>query len=262
MLRNFSFLFTMLVVFSSLCYCQTVDDIINANLNASGTKAKMDSIKSLKIVLNEKNISKNNLITYKVYTTWFKIPDKFKLEYTMQGKKIHFGFDGISVWGKNEFASNPIAGESRFKKSDNKDDLNDLKEYILKFKNGILPASFGIKKDSSIVEFAGVVDIDNKKYNKIKISFENSRFINFIYIDALTNLQYKFEVIDSDRPDYYKSENIISEYQKSDGIFVPKKVIYKFNGEITKESTFQVVNLNLKITDEFFNMPKDKESDD
>jgi outer membrane lipoprotein-sorting protein len=259
MLKKFSLLLVIIVTFSFRSNSQTVDEIIEANLKASGTKEKMDSIKSLKIVLNEKSIDDYNSITFRVYTKWFKAPDKFKSEYLRKGKKIYFGTDGNIIWGKNEFASNPIAGESRFNKTDNKNDLIELKAEIKKFPNGILPAAYSLNKDSSKLEFLGVVDIDNKKYNKIKITYEKSRYESFIYIDAITNLQYKFEVIDSDRPALSKGELIIAEYQKSDGIFVPRKVIYKINDEITNESIFQSIIVNAKIADEFFKMPKDSE---
>ena len=86
MFRNFSLLFVIMIAFSFSSFGQTIDEIMETNLKAHGTRAKIDSVKSWKIVMQEKNVADNNSVVNT--TIWFKKPDKFKTDITYQGKKI------------------------------------------------------------------------------------------------------------------------------------------------------------------------------
>jgi outer membrane lipoprotein-sorting protein len=249
MFRKFCLLFTIIIAFTLSSFSQTVDEIIEANLKASGTRAKIDSVKSWKIVMQVKNISDNNSITNQIM--WYKKPDKFKMDITTQGKKIIFGTDGIDFWGKNE-----MSGDTKFEKKP-ESNKEKAKEQMQQFVNMLWPSSYTFKKDSLVVVSMGVVDIDNKKCTKLKVTDPKSKSEQFIYIDAITNLEYKGENDFFQQAKTYKIEQIISEFQKSDGIIIPRKIVVKVNGVVDNEIVFQNVTVNAKIADEFFKMPED-----
>jgi outer membrane lipoprotein-sorting protein len=252
MLRKFSLLLTIIVAFSLNCFGQTVDEIMEANLKASGSRAKIDSVKSWKIVTQIKNVTDNNSMVSR--TIWYKLPDKFKIEITIKGKKIILGTDGNIFWGKNE-----LAGNTKFEKIPDSD-KEQIKEQLQVFTNLLWPSSYSYKKDSLEVEFMGVVDVDStKKCSKIKFTDPKSKTVQYIYIDAITKLEYKGESEVVEQGQTYKLEQIIAEYQKSEGIYVPRKTVKKVNGVVQSESVYQTVTVNAKIADEFFKMPADVE---
>jgi outer membrane lipoprotein-sorting protein len=249
MLRRFSILFAIMIAFCYSSFSQTVDEILEANLKASGTRAKIDSVKSWKIVMQIKNVADNNSITNQ--TMWFKKPDKFKMDITIQGKKISFGTDGETYWGKNE-----LAGKTKYEKMP-ESNKEKAKEQMKQFINLLWPSSYTLKNDSFVVESMGVVDIDSRKCTKLKVTDPNTKTDQFLFIDAITNLEYKGENELSQQGKTYKIEQINSEYQKSDGIIVPRKIVVKVNGIVDNETVYQNVTVNAKIADEFFKMPAD-----
>jgi hypothetical protein len=247
----------MLITFPFNSFSQTVDEIIEANLKATGGRERMDSVKSWKIVRMDKNISNVNFITNSVITLWYKAPCKFREETTIKGKKMYFGNDCEILWGKNELDENSIAGTPKFRKINNSNN-EDVQKYYKYFKDLIWPYTYNMNKDSLVAEYIGDVDIDGKKCFKIKITYTISHNEYFIFIDKITNLQYKSEYEFTIGAQHIKMESIIAEYQKIEGFYIPRKVIYKENEVIHNEYIFQTVILNPKIADEFFKMPENK----
>jgi outer membrane lipoprotein-sorting protein len=250
--RNICLLFIVLFVFSLSSYSQSVNEIIEANLKASGTREKMASVKSWEVVLQEKNVADNNVPVTTMLS--YKAPDKFKTDITYQGKKIIFGTDGNDFWGKNE-----MAGKTKFEKIPDANKAK-AKEQMMATIDMLWPATYAFKKDSIISELIGVVDVDGKKCNKIKAIDPKTKTDRVLYIDAITNLLYKVEGEVANQNKTNKYEQVFAEYQKSDGIFVPKKIVVKVDGILQSESIYQTITINKNIPDEDFKIPENKES--
>lgn len=250
MLRKFCLYFAIIIAFSFSAYCQTLDEVIEANLKATGTKAKLDSVKSWKAVIQIKNVADNNSMMNR--TIWYKLPNKFRMEVTIKGKKITVGTDGEIFWGKNEYA--PSAKFEKFPDSDKE----QLKEQLKQFIDILWPTTYTLKKDSMLAETMGVVDVDStKKCVKIKLTDPKTKSIQYLFIDAITHLEYKGESEGVEEGQTFKVEQTVTEYQKSEGIIVPRKIVVKVNGAVRAEQLFQTVTVNAKIADEFFKMPAD-----
>ena len=226
------FMFFALITLSSN-YSQTVNDIIKKHFQA----VNQDQFTNLKsIVITSEMILPGGKAPAKTY---FKFPDKIRIEVTESGKTSVTAFDGKTAWRLSPDENNGKAYILDKESTDEDKLMSVLDGYF-----------FCYKQRSNNVSLMGTEKLLGKQNYKIKCktSPEDS---TYVYIDTNTFLISKIQKPVKDQ----SNETYLSDYRKiSNNMIFP----FTFNISTPHSRTFQLVKdikVNVKLNDSFFTMP-------
>ncbi len=227
----------MMIAITATTYSQNCD-ILEQVVKASGGREKLNSVKSTYAEIKTKVVQGQEMEM--MMKMWTKGDNKFYMEQDIMGMTMKIGIDGNKGW-----MVNPMAGGTQDLPADQ---LGAIKNQNKR------SAGFGLfsdwKEQGYKCEDLGVVDIDEKKCTKVKVTEKDNSVVTY-YIDVITNLIHKFESSEQGMniAVYFK------QYQKKDGMFYPKKMETHVNGSLAATMDFIKFETNIDIDDAKFKKP-------
>ncbi len=228
----------ILVAFTTASYSQNCG-ILDQVVKASGGKEKFDGVKSS--YLEMKNTMYQGGQTMAIdMKIWTKDNSKFYAEQTVMGMNIKMAIEGDKGW-----MVNPMAGGVQ---DIPKEQFNMIKDQLKQSSNFDFFSNW--KNLGYVCEELGIVDVDDKKCNKVKVT-DDKKDVSTFYIDAITNLIYKIES-KTEGTDVYV---IIKQYGKKDGLYYPKFMETYASGSLLSKMEITNISYNIPIDDAKFKKP-------
>ncbi|MGH9704105.1 MAG: hypothetical protein ACRD4K_12090, partial [Candidatus Acidiferrales bacterium] len=154
---------------------QTVDEIITKNVAARGGSEKIKALKSVRIT-GRVEVAPGMEAPF---TIEMKRPERFRMDFTIQGLTAMQAYDGKSGWQVMPFNGNknaePLSPEDTKDAQENADFDGPLMDY---------------KGKGNQVELLGKEEVDGAPTYKLKISMKNGDVIQE-FIDTESNLEVK-----------------------------------------------------------------------
>ena len=225
-----------LFVSLNFIYPQTVNEIIKKHFKAVNqdqfTTLKTIVIKSVLILPSGRAPA----------TTYFKSPDKIRIEVTENGKKSITAFDGKTAW---RLVPDEYGGKAYklVKESEDEDKLMSILDGYF----------FCYKQRSNNVTLEGTEKMLGKNNYKIKCK-SSPGDSTYVYIDMKTYLISKIEKAVRNGT----NETYLSDYKKiSNNMIFP----FMFNIMTPNSRTFEVIksiSVDVNVKDDLFTMPEQK----
>lgn len=230
----FAFLFI-----ASTAGAQTVDEVINKNIEAKGGNAKLSAVKTLKIT------SSMDMMGMKLPIV-ITIVDKkaSRTDVTFQGMTQVMATDGETGW-----YINPFQGKTEPEKA-NEEMMKEAKE-----ERDITGPLFNYKEKGNKVELVGKEEMEGTDVFKLKVTRANGD-VSYQYIDASNYLLLKETSKQKFKDKEVESEILMSNYKMVDGInFAFTREIRQVGESTGQIMTVENVEVNPKIDDSIFKMP-------
>lgn len=225
----------ILLIFSSLAIMsQTVDEILDKSIEASGGAKAFENIKTSYSVIKMEVMGMD--MKMKMY---YKAPNKSRVEQNVMGQEIVVVIDGEKGWMKNPMAGGvteiPIDQIEQVKKqnSTNNSTLWDLR-----------------KKEGVTIEKVGKVRLDGTSAYHLKVT-EKDGTVSNIYIDADTYLMSKLSM-PSEAGDI---EIKFLDYKNYDGFKMASRFTTEAMG-MEVIATLEEYKINVPVEESMFSKPE------
>ncbi len=219
---------------------QTLDEIIQKNIEARGGAENWSRVQTLKIEGTYTSFSAPT-----PFTIWRKRPDLYRFDSNRISKDLTICYDGQKAWWSNPLFGPKFAKPNRISTPDSMMVLRD------KMFDSVF---WDYQQKGHEIEFTGKEMVDGNEHFKLKVMLQDST-MEFWYIDCNTFLETKMEgkTYDFTRPVDLKA--YFNDYRKVEGILLPYFVEQEF---IERYRIFELENveINQAIDDTIFVMPK------
>lgn len=239
MIRKSFLTICLLGAFSIVAHAQTVDEIIQKNIEARGGYDKLKSVQSYRVT--GKSIFQGMEAPY---TLIQKRPNKMHLEISLQGQKMVQAYDGETAWWIVPFTGSTdpqVMPEQQAKSFINQADIDGhLVDY---------------KDKGHKVELVGKEKMEGTDVYKLKITLNNGDEMH-AYLDAEHFLELKYETKVEQQGNEVTVETYMSDYKQKYGLVIPHAMETRVGGNTVMQITVETVELNVKPEDALFEMPK------
>lgn len=246
-MKKFPVIGMVIVFLSVMGMAQTVDEIIAKNLEAKGGLDKITAIKSGKATGKIINSGMEMPITM-----WYVKPDKIKMEMTFSDKKMIFAYDGKIAWQISPFSGSTDPQEMTGDTADNmKENIENLNDPLIDY-----------EKKGHKVEFLGKDEMEGTEVLKLKLTLKSGKE-STLYIDAETFIELK-TVSMNKRSDGQEVtiENVLGDYKPVAGVMMAHSISIKMNGQDSGSITFDSMEPNIQLDENFFSMPPKTEKEE
>ncbi len=238
-LKTSVFLLTLLV--TSAAAAQTVDEIIQKYVEATGGYEKWKSIQSIKMTgtVQVQNIEMP-------FVRYGKRPNKFRLEATMQGQTMVQAYDGKTAWWIFPFMGSL---EPQIMPQEQAEEIilqADLEGPFIDY-----------KKKGHKIELLGKEDVEGTEAYKLKITYKNGTEV-YSYLDAEYFLEIRQVTRRRRRGREIEIVSNLGDYKKVGGVLLPHSMTVVTGPRVTSV-TVDSVEWNVDLKDDFFTMPKKNE---
>jgi len=213
----------------------TVDELLAKNLQARGGE-KLKNVKTRKVT---GHVSTQGVEMQ--MTVLAKRPNMMLQEMKMGDRRLVTAYDGSQAWGLN-----PMIG-------DTPQVLQGIQATLLKdqaFFDGPLALA---KSRNDTIEVAGKEDVEGAAAWKVSVTHEGR--VTSIYLDAQSGLERKVSTSVSDGGQNILIESVISDFQPTDGIMVPRKISTVVGGQQQATVIIDGVEFDVPVDDAQFRMP-------
>lgn len=214
---------------------QDVDDLVARNVQAKGGAEKLQAVLTMKQTAHVTSPGMTGTIT-----VYGKRPNLVRQEIEIAGQKIVNAFDGTTAWSINPFTG---AGQPVAVSGPQADDIKMQSDFDSPLVN--------YKAKGYELELVGLETVGARKAYHLKLTSKEHR-VQQIYLDAETNLEIKI-VGDSQMG---RVESELSNYREIQGLKLPFTMKTVSAGTVVSQITVDAVELNPKIDDAMFKMPK------
>lgn len=227
---------------SSLADAKKADEIIQKSLNATGGKERLEKLTTFSLTA-DMNIPSQGM-DIKI-NFWLKKPDKMRIvqEIPAMQMKIEAGTDGTTYWAVQPGSDTRTAVPDMA--------VGQVKGQLDGLKNILDSPLLNYKDNNFQISYVGLEDIDEKKCNVVNVIDNEGTNSNF-YFDAITNLIYCSKSTVSQGGEDFEVELKYREYQKVDGLFIPKRIEISQNKELQTKISLSDVKFNEAINDNDF----------
>ncbi|RLD28936.1 MAG: outer membrane lipoprotein-sorting protein [Bacteroidetes bacterium] len=227
---------------------QSVEEIIENYVENIGGQEAWSKITSMKVT----GVGKQQGIDYPFIASYMK-DGRTIIDVNLQGNSfIVEAFDGENAWSMNFQTQKAEALDSESSinyKNEAKDNLTD--------------AFFNYKAKGYSVELLGKEEWEGTECYKIKLTKtpvlvdgKEEENIDMYFFDTENYVPIAIEsVIMSGPAKGATSQTLISDYQEVNGLYVAFSRIEKFNGQVSLELVFNVVEFNVALDESIFKMP-------
>ena len=226
----------MLLVGGHVASAQTVEEIVDKNLQAKGGLTKMRAMQTVK---QTSRISMQGMDA--TLTMIGKRPNLMRQEILIQGQTVVMAFDGVAPWMVNPLLGSTSAVVVTGPQSEMIRDQSDFDGSPL----------VNYKEKGGRLELVGTEALETAKVFHLKLTNKNGQ-AQHIYIDTGTYLDAKMV---SESP-MGMVEQELMDYRDVEGIKVPFHIRVKNNGVIQTEIKVDKVEFNVKVDDVMFRVPK------
>jgi len=214
----------------------TVDELLAKNIESRGGAEKLRAINTRTV---SGTVSAQGMeMAMKVYS---KRPNLMLQEMQMGDKRMVTAYDGQRAWGVN-----PMMG-------DTPQELTGLQADLLKDQASFEGPLALARQRGDTMEIAGKEDVDGTSAWKLVITHEGRK--TSVYLDEKTALERKVSSTIDNNGTQLAIESVISDYQPTEGIQVPRKVRTLVGGQAQATVTIQSVEFNTPIDEAKFKMP-------
>jgi outer membrane lipoprotein-sorting protein len=238
---------TTLIMFLALSVSAFADskkaeDIIEKSLKAAGGKEKFENLTSMSLSA-EMNVPSQGM-DIKI-NFWLKKPNKMRIiqEIPAMAMTVEAGTDGEAYWAIQPGDSvKTVLPEMA---------LGQVKGQLEGLKSILDSPLLDYKTKNYKMDFVGLEEIDEKNCNVVSVIDADSNKTHF-YFDAITNLMYCSKTSGNMQGEEFEVELKYREYQKVDGLFMPKRIEISQNKEVQTKITINNVKLNEPLNDNDF----------
>lgn len=221
-------------------HAQTAEELIEKNLQATGGRAKIEGVKSVRMtgkMLAQQGIEVPMVIEYKE-------PDKMRTEVTVQGMTMVQAVDGKTGWVVAPFLGKkdpePMSADDLKQAEDQLDSLNLLTKY---------------KEKGHTIEYVGKQDLEGTPAYKLKLTRKNGD-VSYLYLDAESYLLVKIDGKTKIQGQDLESQTTLGDYKSVDGVLYPHSIESQVKSMPGKAVvTFSKIEVNPAFEDAHFAMP-------
>lgn len=242
-MKKFLLLGLILLIACALAPAQTVDEIIQKNLEAKGGIDKISAIKSGKATGKMLNQGMEM-----GFTMWFKKPDKIRMELSFSGKQMIFAYDGNVAWQISPFTGSTDPQEMTGEMAENiKENIETLNDPFIDY-----------EKKGHKIEFIGKDELEGTDVLKLKITLKSGKE-NTIFIDAETFIELKTASVRTmDNGQEISTETVHGDYKPVAGVMMAHSMGIVTNGQKSGEMIFELIEPNAELENDTFSMPPKK----
>ncbi len=214
---------------------QNVDDLVARNVQAKGGAERLQAVLTMKQTAHVTFQGMTGTIT-----VYGKRPNLVRQEIEMAGQKIVNAFDGTTAWSINPFTGSgqPVA-------------ITGPQANDIKMQSDFDSPLVNYKEKGYELELVGLETVGTRKAYHLKLTSKDHR-VQQLYLDGETNLEIKI-VGDSQMGPV---ENELSNYREIQGLKLPFAMKTVSAGTVVSQTTVDSVELNPRIDDAMFKMPK------
>lgn len=237
-MKNIIGSFLISLIFISVSFTQTVDEILAEHFAAIGQE---------KLLATNTFMTRGKIIQQQFeipFTSYHKRPIKFRSEAEFQGMKISSAYDGNIGW-----YANPMMGSSdpQPMTEEQIDQLKTQADYDGMFYN--------YKEKGYTVELMEKKTVDDIETYVLKLIRPNGDIITY-YIDAENYVLLKSESKIKMQGVETESETIFSNYKFVNEILIAHSMETKMNGQTAMQMVFDEITYDVDIPDSMFEMPE------
>ncbi len=214
---------------------QTVDDIIAKNLQAKGGADKLQAVQSMK---------QKSHVTFQGMTgtivLYGKRPNLVRQEIQVAGQTIVNAFDGTTAW-----SINPLTG------STDPVTVSGPQAEDIKMQSEFDSPLVNYKAKGSELELVGTETIGGRQAFHLKLTSKDHR-VQHVYVDTETNLEIKI----SGESSVGVIDNELSDYRDVNGLKLPFMLRTLSAGMFLGQIAVDSIEINPKIDDAIFKLPK------
>lgn len=237
-MKNLVVSFLLVMMFTSLSFSQTVDEILEQYFATIGQE---------KLLATTTMMTKGKIIQGQFeipFTSYHKKPMSFRSEAEFQGMKISSGFDGTQGW-----SINPMMGST--------DPQPMTEEQIdrMKIQADYEGLFYNYKEKGYAVEFTGKETVDDIETYVLKLTRPSGDVIttfidaeNYVPLKMLTKI--KMQGVETE------AETIFSNYKPVSDILSAHSIETKMNGQTVMQMVLEEISYNTDIPDSMFQMPE------
>jgi outer membrane lipoprotein-sorting protein len=241
---------TMILVAMTLpVLAETVDEIVEMNLEARGGKDAWLAVETVKMT-GKMQMGGGAAGAIEVpFTVENKRPGKIRLEFTMQGMTAVQAFDGETGWSVMPFLGRTEPeemAEDQVKQLENQADFEGM---LLNY-----------KEKGHTVELLGKEEVDGTPAYKLKVTRADGD-VDVVYLDEEYYIEFKIEAKREVQGNEVEVATVFGDYKEVDGLIFPHSIEIAYGGgDAQQVITIESIELGLEIPDERFAMPEKKET--
>jgi outer membrane lipoprotein-sorting protein len=218
----------------------TVDELLEKNIESRGGAEKLRAI-STRIVTGKVTAQGPQGPIDLTMQVFSKRPNMMLQQMEIAGTQIATAFDGEQAWGMN-----PMTGGGA-------QPLTGVQAELLREQASFDGPLALARSRSDKMEVAGKDQVDGSATWKLVITHEGRT--TTVYLDEKTGLERKVSSSIAEGGQQMFIESVISDYQATEGIMVPRKVQTLVGGQAQATVTIDTVQFNQPIEDAKFKMP-------
>jgi len=226
---------------ATVASAQTVDELIEKNIQAKGGREKIKAIQTLRMTGNL-DIGQGAKAPFVLE---MKRPHKVRMEFTVQGMTGVQAYDGSGGW-----AVMPFMGK-KDPEAMSADDLKGMEDQA-DFEGPLMD----YKAKGHQVELVGKETVEGTPAYKLKVT-KKSGDVSYIYLDADAYLEIKEEGKRTFRGQEVEFESTQGDYKTVNGLVFPFSLTTKPKGAPAGQTiTISKIEVNPGVEDSRFTMPK------
>jgi hypothetical protein len=242
-------LFVFAIATSISVQGQDVDEIIDTYLENIGGKEAWSKVTNMQA----QGIGKQGGVEYPFTATYTK-EGKALISVDLQGRQfIVEAFDGETSWAMNFQTQKAEAADAESSTNYKRTSKDNFPDAFLNYKEkGYKAVLLGTEEFDGTESFKikltkNTMLVDGKEEDNIEIYYFDTE--NFVPIAVESTVM-------SGPGKGAKSQTILSDYQESDGLYMPYTNVTKFNGQVVFEMSMKTVKFNVEVDNKMFKMPE------
>ncbi|MFQ5824129.1 MAG: outer membrane lipoprotein carrier protein LolA [bacterium] len=239
MFRKTLFLiFSINVLFCIQVTAQTVEELIEKNIEARGGYEKIKAIKTIKMTGNSMFQGMEA-----PFTIFAKRPNNLRMEVTIQSQNMVQAYDGETAWMIFPFMGSTEPQKMPEDQADAFIEQADIDGHLVDY-----------KEKGHTVELIGKEDMEGTDVYKLKLTLKNGN-VNYIYLDAEYFIELKQKAKRKRQGSEFEVETFFGDYKPINGLMIPHSLESKVGGQTVSQITVEKVEMDVNIDDSIFKMP-------
>ncbi len=214
MFRKSLMTFAVAAVFAVSASAQTVDELIEKNIQARGGREKIKAVQSIRYT-GKMMVGPGMEAPFVRESAR---PNKMRMEFTIQGMTAVQTFDGTNAWALMPFLGKKEAEAMSADELKEVEDQADIDGPLVDY-----------KEKGHTVELIGKEDIEGTPAYKLKVTKKNGG-VDFTYLDAENFLEIKGTSKRTVRGQDLEFETALGDYKEVDGVLYPYSIEQKAKG--------------------------------
>ncbi|HSO22618.1 MAG TPA: hypothetical protein VLT81_06905 [Chondromyces sp.] len=244
-LKKALWLLCAVLALSAPVLAQTVDEIVQKNLEAKGGEEAWMAVETARIAGTMRMGGSAAGAVEAPFTIEFKRPDKVRVEFTMQGMTAVQAYDGSVGWSVMPFLGKTEPEEMAEDQLKQIKDQAELEGPLVNF-----------KAKGHTVELVGEEEVDGTRAYKLKVTKANGD-VDFLFLDAEYFVEFKTEAPRELLGNEVEISTVIGDYKEVDGLLFPHSMEIAYGGGPANQVlTITDVELGVDIPESRFVMPE------